>query len=125
MARTVSEWVGKSDDTIPPPRVCLRITIRCDERCQDCGRKVGAGLRYAFDHIVALINGGENREGNIQILCEECHKKKTRLDVAEKSRVNRIRSKHLGIKKRTSRPMPGSRASGWKKPFNSPPVRRV
>lgn len=98
MGRAVAEWIGKTDDTIPPPRVCLRIFNRCEERCMGCSRKVGNGLRYAFDHIKALINGGENRESNIQILCEECHKKKTRVDVAEKARVNRIRSKHLGIK---------------------------
>ena len=79
---------------------------------------------YRYDHIVALANGGENRESNLQILCMECHTIKTRVDVAEKSTVARKRQKHLGIKRKQSRPMAGTKASGWKKRMDGTIERR-
>ena len=50
------------------------------------------------DHIVALVNGGENRERNLRCLCSWCHKNKTADDVAEKAKTAAVRKKHLGIK---------------------------
>jgi hypothetical protein len=56
------------------------------------------GDAWDLDHIRALINGGENREGNLApILHGRPHKEKTALDVAEKAKVARLRAKHLGI----------------------------
>lgn len=115
MPRTVEkEWIGKTDDEAIPVRVKLRILDKFGKRCVHCTLMVGASLKPAFDHIKALINGGENREGNLQLLCVPCHKVKTRADVGEKRIDNRVRASHLGIKKTKGRPMPGSRASGIK-----------
>ena len=33
------------------------------------------------DHIIALDNGGPDTEANLQGLCAECHKAKTRADM--------------------------------------------
>jgi len=44
----------------------------------------------------ALINGGANRENNLDITCDWCLPEKNAEDVAEKSRVYSIRSKHVG-----------------------------
>lgn len=30
-----------------------------------------------IDHIIPLVCGGSNKEQNLQILCTDCHKKKT------------------------------------------------
>lgn len=34
-----------------------------------------------IDHIIAIIAGGKHEESNVQILCDECHKLKSQLDV--------------------------------------------
>ena len=82
MSRAVEEWIGKTDNSAIPPRVKDRILKAQDGCCKGCGREFTAITRPAFDHIRALINGGENREGNLQALCDLCHQPKT----AEKER---------------------------------------
>lgn len=124
MGRKVKEWIGATDDTPIPPRVKLRVFIRFGRVCARCTLVIRGKLRPAFDHVKALVNGGENREGNLQLLCVPCHKLKTKVDVAEKSIVYRVRSKHLGIRKKSSRPMPGSRDSGIKMKIGGGWVRR-
>jgi len=99
MARTTDEWIGASADTQIPPRVRVRVFERAGGCCTVCMRKLGPGDAWQADHTVALINGGENREDNLRLVCNWCHKGKTRSDVAEKSRTARVRSKHLGIKR--------------------------
>lgn len=111
--RTVAEWIGKTPDTMAPPRVRLRVLLRFDGRCYSCGRKI-IGSGWTCDHIVALINGGQNDERNLGPTCELCTPGKNKADVAEKSKVYRIKAKHLGLKpKGPSRwPPKGSRPFG-------------
>lgn len=125
MTRQVKEWIGKRDETPAPPRVKARIVERQKGICAcGCGVKLGmAGERIDFDHTVALINGGENRETNLRALRQPCHAVKTRADVAEKSTVARKRAKHLGLHKPKST-MPGSRGSKWKRRLDGTVVRR-
>lgn len=125
MTRTVKEWIGKRDETQAPPRVKARIINRQDGICGcGCGVKLGmAGEAIEFDHEVALINGGENREGNLRALRRPCHRTKTNEDVAEKSKVARKRAKHLGLRKPKST-IPGSRGSKWKRRMDGTVVRR-
>ena len=94
--RDVEEWIGAHDDEKVPNRVRLRVWDRCGGVCSGpCKRKIRGN--WELDHIVALVNGGEHRESNFQILCVECHVEKTGDDVAEKSKVYRLRAKHLGL----------------------------
>jgi 5-methylcytosine-specific restriction endonuclease McrA len=114
MTRTTPEWIGKTDDTPVPPRVRLRVFEKYGGVCQICTVKI-RDKRWICDHALAIILGGYNRERNLQPIHEECDRKiKTPFDVAQKRINNRVRSKHLGIKKRKGRPMPGSRDSGIK-----------
>ena len=101
MTRATPEWIGKTDETATPPRVKARIVMRQDGICDcGCGQKLGAaGEPIEFDHEVALINGGENRESNLRALRRPCHAVKTKADVAEKAKVARVRAKHLGLTK--------------------------
>lgn len=124
-ARSVSEWIGKTPETSIPPRVKARIVEKQNGKCACCNVKLGmAGEAVEFDHTVALINGGENRESNIQALRSRCHKVKTRKDVAEKSRVNRKRDKHFGFKPESRNPLPGGRKSKFKKKITGEVVER-
>lgn len=95
MARTVEEWIGKTDDTVPPPRVRIRIFDRAGGRCHICTCKIAAGMYWQADHIKALCNGGANREANLAPACRNCCYTKTAEDVAEKSDVAEKRKKHL------------------------------
>lgn len=99
MARSVDEWIGKTDDTQIPPRVKIRVFDKHSGHCVVCGTRIGGSLLPAYDHIVPLVNGGENRENNLQLLCVPCHKAKTVQDIKEKALVARKRKNHLGIKR--------------------------
>lgn len=99
MSRSTDEWIGKDDDTKIPPRVRLRVFEAHNGICHISGRRIQAGDTWECDHIVALINGGEHRESNLAPALSAPHKVKTKLDVAEKSRVTRKRKWYLGMKK--------------------------
>lgn len=124
MTRAVEEWIGKNDDSAIPPRVMLRVYTRAKGLCEKCSRNLRHG-KWACDHVIALANGGRHAESNLQALCvSPCHSDKTKSDVAEKSKVYAIRSKHLGVKAKQSRPMPGSIRSGLRKKMNGQVERR-
>lgn len=97
MTRSVPEWIGASPDAPIPPRVKARVFERHNGVCHISGRKIRAGEPWDCDHVVALINGGENRETNLAPALKAPHREKTAADVAVKSKVARIRAKHLGV----------------------------
>jgi 5-methylcytosine-specific restriction protein A len=114
VARSVKEWIGKTDDAPFPPRVRLRILDRFAGNCASCGKHIVG--RFTCDHIVALINGGENRESNGQPLCRDCTKLKDKADVSVKSKTAAVRKARHGLKGKARgfwRP-PGA-AYNWRK----------
>lgn len=121
--RPTPEWIGRKPETPIPPRVKLRIWLRQDGRCADCERKLCVGERPQFDHVVALVNGGEHRESNLRMLCPWCHILKTRADVTEKSRAAKRAKSHRGLRNKRSR-WPYGRNSPWKKKISGELVRR-
>lgn len=96
MSRTVAEWQGKTDDHRAPGSVRDRIMAREGNLCHLCGCEI-VGKKWDLDHVLALINGGENRETNLRPAHRKCHVEKTALDVAEKAKVAAVRKKHIGI----------------------------
>ncbi len=123
MSRSTPEWIGRTDDETVPPRVRLRIFERHHGICHIAKRKIRPGEPWQLDHIKALCNGGEHRESNLAPALVDKHKDKTKDDVAEKSEAYESRLRHAGIKTR-SRPLPGSKASGWKQTFYNGWIRR-
>jgi len=107
--RSVPEWIGKNDDSPIPARVRVRRFDHYRGHCACCGTRIGGSLRPCFDHIIAIANGGENRESNIQLLCHVCHGDKNKVDMRIKSRISGTRLMHLGIKT-AKRPF-----RGWRK----------
>jgi 5-methylcytosine-specific restriction endonuclease McrA len=122
--RSVPEWQGSTPDADIPPRVRLRVWDKCGGCCAACQRKIAAGEKWQCDHKHALANGGRHAESNLQVLCDWCHKFKTRSDVAVKAWHYKRRLAHAGIKQRKRRPFPGSKESGWKVTFSRGVVRR-
>lgn len=57
------------------------------------------GEPWDVEHIIAIINGGENRESNLAPALRSKHREKTARDMAEKSRTYRKRKSNLGIRK--------------------------
>jgi 5-methylcytosine-specific restriction protein A len=122
MTRKTDEWIGKTPETPAPPRVRLRVFERYNGTCYLSGRKIMPGDKWHIEHLQALINGGENRESNMAPALVEPHKIKTAADVKQKAKNDRVRKKHLGIKKPSS--FACSRNSKWKKKINGEVVLR-
>lgn len=97
MSRSVDEWIGKTDDSMPPPRVRLRIFDAHGGVCHISQRKIRAGELWDLDHVLALCNGGENRESNLAPALRDRHREKTADDVKQRAKDDRVRAKHLGI----------------------------
>lgn len=89
---------------------------------QRCATRLALGVE--FDHVVLDANSKDNSLANCAAVCIKCHKWKTaKHDTPMAAKTVRQQDMALGIR-RSSSPMPGSRASKWKKPFNGPPVLR-
>lgn len=97
MARAVTAWVGKTDESMPPPRVRLRIFQRHNGTCYRSGIKIAPGMPWQLDHIVAIINGGANTESNLAPILTDKHKEKTAEDVAIKAKTDAMAKKAAGI----------------------------
>jgi 5-methylcytosine-specific restriction endonuclease McrA len=115
--REVEEWIAKHDDQAVPRAVRVRIFDRYEGRCYLSGRQIRAGDKWELEHIKALCNGGEHRESNLAPALVDPHKVKTKADRKIKAKIDRVRKKHLGLKK-SGRKIPGSKGSGWRKTFN-------
>lgn len=105
MARSVPEWIADHGDQAIPRLVKARIWQRCDGRCARSGRKLRAGDEAAFDHITPLIDGGEHRESNLQLLSVEAHKEKTADEAAQRKKERRLHAKHHGYFPKTKFPL--------------------
>lgn len=93
--------------------------------CCVCGLKID-GAREAWDeHILPLADGGTNDMENRAPAHERCAKDKTRKESTSRAKGRSAGMKHLGVKKqRRGPPMPGSRASPYKKKVGGGVVRR-
>lgn len=98
MSRELPSWRGATDDAAIPDRVKVRLIMKSEGYCAICGIKILATKDFDFDHKVALINGGEHAEANLQVVHRWCHKTKTAADVKQKARDYRKRKSNYGIK---------------------------
>lgn len=120
--RSVPEWIGKNDDSPVPPRVKARVFEAHHGICHISGRRIMAGEKWDTEHVLAISLGGENRETNLAPALVEPHKIKTKADRRQKAKNDRVRKKHLGIR-RPSR-FAFSRNSPFKKKLSGEIVRR-
>ena len=97
--RTTAEWIGKTDDARIPPRVRARVFLAYDGVCYLSGRKIQPGDKWECEHVKALCLGGEHRESNLAPALVAPHKIKTKADRRAKAKNDRVRARHIGIKK--------------------------
>ena len=55
-------------------------------RCARCGRDDLTFEQLTLDHINPVFKGGKTEVGNIQLLCEPCHSKKSKKENKEANR---------------------------------------
>lgn len=100
--RSVPQWHGRTDDSPIPLRVRLRVWERCEGCCTSCSRKIHVGQKWELDHGMPLILGGAHAENNLRVICDWCHKAKTRTEQARKAKADHVAKRHAGIRKRRS-----------------------
>lgn len=121
--RAVKEWIGRTPDTAIPPRVRLRVLKRFEFRCYLTGEPIREGDAWDIEHVIAITNGGENRESNLAPALRTAHREKTRQDVRIKAKRDNALKKRFGLKA-PKRPMPGGRNSNIKITMAHGPVDR-
>ena len=62
----------------------------CDGKCANCNRRIPSGMEWDIDHRIPLADGGNNDDGNLQVLCEFCHSAKTKDDVTSIAKGKRV-----------------------------------
>lgn len=101
-----------------------KLFLEHDGKCCLCKRQIdGVRERWLVEHITALVRGGDNSRTNLAPAHERCAKPKTAEDHKAGAKGKRVYAASIGAKV-AKKPMPGSRASGWKKTFSSGWVRR-
>ena len=120
--RTLPEWIGKTPDTQPPPRVRLRVFEAKGGKCHRCTRKIRPGESWTCEHIVAICNGGANMESNLGLTCTWCLPLKNAQDLSEKAKVYRSKKRHRGLKKKSR--FACARSAKWKKKISGEVVPR-
>ncbi len=88
-----------------------------------CGQDVHGG--FEIDHILARELGGDDDWVNLRLLAVKCHRAvRTPADRKLIAKSDSVRARHDGTKAPPKRPLPGSRASGWKQKVGGGWVRR-
>jgi hypothetical protein len=103
----------------------LTLFLKRKGTCASCYQKIDAGKAWDIDHILPLALGGTNEPENLQILCKPCHQSKTsQSDIPRIAKTKRVKAYHLGARSPSSRTIPGSRRSPWKRKLDGSVVRR-
>jgi 5-methylcytosine-specific restriction protein A len=103
MPRSVPEWIGKTDNAMPPRSVFDRLWEKQDGKDAITGLPFTSKDRVVRDHIVPLADGGENCESNLQLITEATHKLKTGAEATERGKSRRIHERDRGYVRAPSR----------------------
>jgi 5-methylcytosine-specific restriction endonuclease McrA len=101
----------------------VEVFMSTDGRCYVCGQKL-RGDAWEAEHPQALALGGSDGIADLRPICRPCHKPKTADDKRAIEKCKRVRDRHIGAK-RSRTPLPGSRASGWKRKMDGTVERRT
>lgn len=78
---------------------------------------------WIVEHVIPLGLGGADTDDNCGPAHEHCRRLKDKTDVPAIAKAKRMKAKAVGAW-RSSRPMPGSRGTRWKKTFSHGTVER-
>jgi 5-methylcytosine-specific restriction endonuclease McrA len=102
----------------------LELFLRFDGRCHICKLRIHPGEKWETEHVIPIAQGGEDGGSNLQPAHTQCHAEKTKKDAADTARAKRRQAIHLGARAPSRNPIPGGKASGWKRKMNGEVVRR-
>ena len=103
----------------------LNLFLKRKGTCARCSQKIDAGKAWDIDHIIPLALGGTNETKNLQVLCRPCHRSKTsQSDIPRIAKTKRLKARHLGARSPSTRLIPGSRRSPWKRKMDGSVVER-
>lgn len=108
-ARAVPEWIGKRPESMPGQLVLLRLYAKQNGLCAcGCGRVMNFERDVIdCDHKVPLIDGGENRETNLQLMLHEHHQVKTSGENIARGEERRHKSKAFSALRKSKMSGPG------------------
>lgn len=105
------------------PKQRLKLFLAHDGKCCVCGGKIGVGESWIDEHVNPLWLSGDNGTDNRAPAHVACAKDKTKREAGIRSKVRRVAAKHAGAH-RSKTPMPGSKASKWRKRMDGTVERR-
>lgn len=93
--------------------------------CDICGGKILASDKWEASHRIPLMAGGPDDMSNLFPAHFKCHREQTaKVDIPLVAKVTRIRQKNMGAKAPSRNPLPGSKASGWRRKMDGTVVPR-
>jgi len=114
-----------------PKAVQREARHRADGRCEAmlpsgdrCPCELRPG-RYRLDHTIPDRAGGAPTLANCQVICVDCDRAKYPRDRLVIDRVRRLEDRHAGVTDPWRRPVPGGRASPFKRLIGGGVVSRV
>jgi hypothetical protein len=98
-----------------PAKVKVAAFERCKGRCEGCTAPLRPG-KFRYDHRIPDALGGKPTLENCQVLCLACDAPKTNgQDIPAIAKANRVRSKFIGAKAPSRRPLPGGKNDKFKR----------
>ncbi|MDW7646431.1 MAG: YHYH domain-containing protein [Desulfuromonadales bacterium] len=90
--RSANEKVGAFDCDLVIHERDVSTSLKAVVKARDGYRCVICGSTHQLevDHRRALMNGGDNAEGNLATLCDDCHTAKTRMDNSLRRKRERV-----------------------------------
>ena len=105
-----------------------RLFLERGGRCHKCKRKLRPPAdSWIVEHMRALENGGTNAWSNLGVTCDLCFPVKNAEDDKIAKKIRHGATKHLvpsGERKKSGRPLAGTKASGLRKKMNGEVERR-
>ncbi len=80
--------------------------------CHLCGMKIRVGEKWDIEHLVPWELTRDDSDDNIRPAHQSCHKVKTKSDVTEIRKADRIRAKHIGAWPRSKAKIPSRGFNG-------------
>jgi 5-methylcytosine-specific restriction protein A len=94
-------------------------------RCENCGNILVSG-NITYEHLDPDGLGGEPTLENCGVWCTRpCSKGKDKIDNPRMAKADAVLKSTYGLRAKSSRPMPGSKASGLRKRMNGTVERRT
>jgi hypothetical protein len=101
----------------------VAVFMKTDGRCYQCSQKLET-KGWDAEHPQALELLGPSDIDALLPICKPCHKIKTADDRKAIAKCNRVRDKHIGAMPKKGRPLPGTKASGFRKRMDGTVERR-